>query len=213
MKFYDLTLTLSPDLAVWDDDPPVEIRQLSSLDGGDSCTLSEIIMSVHTGTHVDAPGHFIPDGPGVDTLNPDILTGLVQVVDLRGHPVITDRVLSACGSPPDTERLLLLTDNTEKQILHAPAFIPEFTAVDASGARWLKEAGIRLVGIDAISIAPYKKSAPTHQILLEAGIVVVEGVDLTGIRPGEYRLMVMPLKIKNCDGAPARVILEDKEDD
>jgi len=207
-----LTLTLSQDLTVWKDDTPIVIETVSSLDRGDTCTLSEIKMSLHSGTHVDAPRHFLPDGNGVDALDLNTLMGPVRVVDLRGHAMITDTVLSGSGIPENMERILFLTDNTEKRILHASRFVSEFTAIDVSGARWLKKMSIRLVGIDALSVAPFDDPVPTHQALLSAGIIIVEGLNFAGVQPGVYQLAVMPLKIKDADGAPARVLLYDIED-
>ncbi|MBN2102609.1 cyclase family protein [bacterium] len=213
MGTYDLTLTLSQELVVWEGDEPIEIQAVSRLEQGDSCTLSTIKMSVHSGTHVDAPKHFLQDGQSVDTLDPDTLVGPAQVVDMRGYSAITDSVLSKSNIRSDMERILFLTDNTERQILHASRFIRDFVAVDESGARWLKRAGIRLAGIDALSVAPFGNSEFTHRILLGAHIIVVEGLDMAGIQPGVYQLIVLPLKIKDCDGAPARAILIDIKDD
>ena len=209
LAVYDLTLTLSPDLTVWENDTPVQIVTVKDTEKGDDYTLSDIQMSVHSGTHVDAPKHFISDGAGVHDLDLDVLTGPVQVIDARGHRVLTESILSGLMMFQKMERVIFMTDNTDRQILHAPRFVRDFTAIDASGARFLVDSGIRLVGMDALSIAPYDNPNPTHHILLGAGIVVVEGLDLKDIRHGNYQLSVMPLKIRDCDGAPARVVLRD----
>ena len=171
--------------------------------------LSEIRMGVHSGTHIDAPKHFFIEGTSVDNLDLQILNGKVRVVDMRGFEMITRTVLDRLKLQPDENRVLFLTDNTARGILHAPAFIKDFVAIDSTGADWLTEKNIRLVGIDAFSIAPFDAPDPTHQILLNRGVIVIEGVDLTGIMPGHYSLVAAPLKIRNGDGAPARVYLFD----
>jgi arylformamidase len=211
MKIYDLTLTLSPELAVWEGDAPIEIETPSRLEYGDEYNLSTLKMSVHAGTHVDAPCHFLSDGKGVDQLNMDALTGPVSVADLRGYARIDQNILQGLSLPDSVSRLIFLTDNTDRNILYSKSFVRDFVALDEKAAAWVAERGIRLIGIDALSIAPYGQSCQTHAALLKADVVIVEGLDLHGVQAGDYELMVAPLKIRNCDGAPARVMLKDKE--
>jgi arylformamidase len=208
MAIHDLSLTLSPELAVYEGDPPIQIKTTTGMNGG--CTrFSEIRMGVHSGTHIDAPKHFFPEGTSIDHLDLEIINGKVRVVDTRGCAMITRTVLDRLKLPPDDNRMLFLTDNTTRSILHAPSFIKDFVAIDSTGASWLTEKNVRLVGIDAFSVAPYDAPDLTHQILLNHGTVLIEGVDLAGIEPGLYSLVAAPLKIGNGDGAPARVFLCD----
>jgi arylformamidase len=211
MKIYDLTLTLTPDLVVWEGDVPIEIGRPFQLEKGDEYNLSTLKMSVHAGTHVDAPRHFLPEGKGVDQLNPEALSGPVSVIDVRGNTRIDRSILQSLSLPDSVRRLIFLTDNTDRKLLYSTFFVRDFVALDETAADWVVERGIQLIGIDALSVAPYGLSYQTHAALLNADVVIVEGLDLHGVRAGVYELMVAPLKIRDCDGAPARVILKDSD--
>jgi arylformamidase len=164
-------------------------------------------MGAHTGTHVDAPCHFILGGTGVDTLDLNVLVGPALVVEALGAAVVTAETLAGLPIPAGSERVLLRTRNSDLWARGAREFAEDFIGVSEDGARWLIEHGVRLVGVDYLSVAPFGQSAPTHQALLHAGVVVVEGLDLSGIAPGVYHLVCLPLKIVDGDGAPARAIL------
>ncbi len=207
MTIIDLSPVISPDLPVWPGDPRVILRQPAHLDRGDAFTLTELVMSAHTGAHVDAPAHYVRGGAGADQLPLDALVGPAWVADAGEADVITAAVLEGLAMPPGTERLLLRTRNTARGLMRQPEFHTDFTALAPDGARWLVKRGVRLVGIDYFSIAPYDLLAPTHRILLEAGVVIVEGLDMTDAAPGGYLFACLPLKLKDADGAPARAIL------
>lgn len=209
MRTYDISLPLSPDMPVWPGDPVMQLERIEKIEAGANANVSRLDMSVHTGTHVDAPYHFLGDSPiTVEQLPLKLLTGRSYVLHLPDEvDVITAEVLSRAEIPPRTRRLLFKTRNSRFWQDGNKTFQTDFVGVDASGAQYLVERGVRLVGVDYLSVAPYKNSRPTHEILLKAGVVVVEGLDLSQVTQGRYTLYCLPLKLMGCDGAPARVIL------
>jgi arylformamidase len=207
MKTHDISLPISESLVVWPGDPPVRITQPSHLDRGDPYTVSRLELGAHTGTHVDAPAHFVQGGAGVDRLPLDLLVGPAQVVHVPEAAALTAEVLECLGVPPGTERLLFRTRNSERWAGGMEGFREDYVGFTDAGARWLVARGVRLVGIDYLSISSYSDLMPPHQTLLGAGVIVVEGLDLRGIAPGAYQLACLPLKLVDCDGAPARAIL------
>jgi len=209
MAIHDISLSISESLVTWPSDPSISITQVSHLDRGDHATVSHLEMGAHTGTHVDAPAHFIQGGAGVDTLDLNTLVGLALVAEARDAEALTADVLAELAIPLGTERVLFRTRNSNLWARGEQEFQEDFVAITEDGARWLIERGITLVGVDYLSVAPYGASVPTHRMLLQAGVVVVEGLNLSGIRPGMYQLVCLPLKIEGGDGAPARAILMD----
>ena len=208
MKIYDITLLISPDMPIWPGDPAVELELVSSMDAGAHDNISRLACSVHTGTHVDAPHHFLNDHRTVESLSLEVLTGPAQVVQVPDDVnVITAVVLEKLSFPSGVLRLLLKTRNSHIWECGEKAFDKKFVGISADGAEWLVQHGIELVGIDYLSVAPFKQSVPTHRILLKAGIILVEGVDLSAVPPGKYELYCLPLKLAGSDGAPARAIL------
>jgi arylformamidase len=207
MRIYDLSLGISPDLPVWPGDPPVRLERVSSIADGANANVSTLHCGVHVGTHVDAPLHFIDGARSVETLPLKVLTGRAYVVDLRKAEVLDAATLEASDIPPRTRRILFKTRNSALWARKEPEFRKDFVAVDASGAEWLVRKGVQLVGVDYLSVAPFGDSKPTHRILLEAGVVVVEGLNLSEVSQGRYTLYCLPLKLVGSDGAPARAIL------
>jgi arylformamidase len=207
MAIYDISLSISESLVVWPGDSPVRITQPRHIDRGDHATVSHLEISAHTGTHVDAPAHFVQGGAGVDTLDLNALVGLALVAEARDADALTADVLAELAIPLGTERVLFRTRNSSLWARGAQEFSEDFVAITEDGARWLIERGIRLVGIDYLSVAPFTASIPTHQMLLQAGVVLLEGVNLSGIRPGMYQLVCLPLKIEGADGAATRAII------
>lgn len=209
-KIYDISMTIENGMISWPSDGPVKVDRVRSMDDGERLNLSRLDMSAHTGTHIDAPVHFIKGASGVDSLNLDILVGPAAVVHVPGVQAIGDAQLKESGIPAGIERLLLKTDNAK--LLGQGKFNENFSFVTPEGARYLIDSGIRLVGIDYLSVAQYGNGDAVHQVLLGAGTIVIEGLDLREIAPGTYDMMALPLKIAGCDGAPARVILEEMEE-
>ncbi|MBN1890477.1 MAG: cyclase family protein [Thermoflexales bacterium] len=206
-KIYDVTLTISESLIVWPGDPAVHFSQPSHLDRGHLATVTRLDMGAHTGTHVDAPCHFIRGGASVDSLDMDVLVGPALLVHAPAADVLSAAVLEQLSIPPGVQRVLFRTRNSDRWVRNEREFDQDFVAVAEDGARWLIERGIRLVGIDYLSIAPFDALTPTHQALLGAGVIVIESLALGAVSPGLYQLVCLPLKIAGCDGAPARVIL------
>lgn len=207
MHTYDITLTISPSIPVWPGDPPVHIERVKEISKGDSVTLSQLAMGLHTGTHVDAPEHFLGNGITVEQLPINILVGRVYVLHLPDADLITASMLEAAEIPPRTRRILFKTRNSDYWAKKTPEFQTDFVAISPDAAQYLVDHSFKLVGIDYLSIAPYKNSHPAHEILLKAGIVILEGVDLSKVTPGRYTLHCLPLKIAGAEGAPARAIL------
>jgi len=173
-------------------------------------TVSGLSMSAHTGTHVDAPRHVFNDGKTVEQLDLRALIGRVQVIDARGVARLTAEALDRLRIPGGSERVIFLTDNTRLWERRPWHFCTDFVAIDAGGARWLVEHGVRLVGVDYLSVAPYGQEVEPHQILLGAGIIVVEGLYLVHVSPGDYDLICLPLNLVGGEGAPARALLIDE---
>lgn len=208
MTIYDISLGISAALPVWPGDPRVVLELAESIDRGDEVNITRLSMSAHTGTHVDAPHHFLNDRRTVDALPLDILTGPCYVVQLPdGVEEISADVLERVQIGSGTTRLLFGTRNSRLWAKGENTFQEDFVAVSADGAEWLVAHGIRLVGVDYLSVAPFGDSKPTHDILLKAGVVIVEGLDLSRMPRGFYDLYCLPLKLLGADGAPARAIL------
>jgi len=210
MKFLDISLPVSPELPVWPGDPPVILQRHRSISKGNASNVSRLACSVHAGTHVDAPAHFCEEGATVEQLPLDILIGPAFVAELPEVDVITPEILNAVAIPPDCIRLLFKTKNSALWSEPDSRFNPEYVALSADAAGWIVRKGLRLVGIDYLSIQKFDDPEPvTHLTLLDAGIVIVEGLNLKNIKPGSYQLICLPLKLSGSDGSPARVVLVD----
>jgi arylformamidase len=207
MTICDVSLPISESLVVWPGDPSIRITQPSHLDRGDEATVSRLEMGAHTGTHVDAPIHFIQGGSGVDRLDLNLLVGPALVVHAPEADALTAEVLEGLAIPPGTERVLFRTRNSQHWAFGEREFRTDYVGITDEGARWLIARGVRLVGVDFLSVAPYNELVPPHRTLLGAGMVVVEGLDLSEVGPGVYQFVCLPLKVVGGDGAPARAIL------
>jgi arylformamidase len=208
MSIYDITLTITPGMPVWPGDPVVELTQAYSINRGDPVNISQLNFCVHTGTHVDAPDHFLNDQRTAESLALDVLTGSCYVLHLDDSVgLITTAVLEAAALPEGVTRLLFRTRNSAIWAAGIKEFQTEFVGVPLDGAEWLVQHGIRLVGVDYLSVSPYEISRPTHETLLKDGVIILEGLDLSKVEQGFYDLYCLPLKIAGADGAPARAIL------
>jgi arylformamidase len=207
MRTYDITLTISPEMIVWPGDPTVNVKRISSIDLGDSANVSQVSMSCHTGTHVDAPYHFMNNGKTIESLSLDLLIGRAYVLHLPDVNLITASVLMDADIPPRTRRLLFKTRNSDFWASGNKEFQTEFVGLSVDAAELLVDRNVKVVGIDYLSIAPYKQGKPVHTILLAAGVVVIEGLDLSQVSQGRYTLHCLPLKLGGADGAPTRAIL------
>lgn len=212
MSLHDITAPLRPDLPTWPGEPGLTRTVTSTVAEGDPATVSELHLGSHSGTHVDAPNHFLPEAEGIEVLPLESLIGLALVVDLTDvEGPITAEVLEAAGLPERVERLLAKTRNSGWSRSDT-GFREDYAGFDESAARWCIARGTRLVGNDYLSIEPFDAEAlghPAHKVLLQAGVVILEGVDLVGVSPGEYELLALPALMPGCDGAPARVVLRE----
>ena len=197
----DISLLVRPDMHFFDGDPRMEISRVMALADGDPANVSLLSCGVHTGTHVDAPLHFIEGGSGVDALDVDALCGPALVVDLRQLDGHVDAATLEQIDFDGVQRILFATRNSLLWAL--PAFSPDFVAIEPDAAALLVERGVRLVGVDYLSVG----SPETHRILLGADVVCVEGLDLGGVAAGSYEMFCGPVKLEDADGAPARVLL------
>ncbi len=208
--YLDITLPFSDRLPIWPGDTPVTVNRSTGVS-----TVSEIRMSSHVGTHVDAPAHFMTRGATVDQLPLDILIGPTWVAHIGSVGLVTAELLDRCPIPAGIERLLLRTDNSlpkpENRATGGKAlpFDKNYVALDPMAGGWLLAKRIRLVGIDGPSVDPFgSEDFAVHRMLLANKIVIIENLMLADVKPGGYRLICLPLRYEGGDGAPARVVLE-----
>ncbi len=208
-KLIDISVPLQPGIPVWPGNKPFTVTQLLSMKNGADANVTTLATNSHTGTHIDAPLHFVDDAKTTEEIPLEKLIGLCQVVDLQGKTKITAADLEALHLKPGTEKLLFKTDNSRLWNDMTHPFYEDFCALTADAAQWVVDHGIHLVGIDYLSIQLYHDSFETHVILLSNEVVIVEGLDLREVAPGEYRLICLPLKIKGVEGTLARAVLEE----
>jgi arylformamidase len=202
----DVTVPIADGMLHWPDNPPVTLRRALAIDRGDAANVSALSLGVHTGTHVDAPIHFLPGGTDVGALDPGVAIGPARVVEVF-DPVAAGRAELERVCPRPDERLILKTRNSSRRWSEEP-FFENFVFVEADGARYLADCGIALLGVDYLSVGGFAiDGEATHRALLEAGILIVEGLDLTRVEPGDYELVCLPLRLAGSDGAPARALL------
>jgi arylformamidase len=202
----DISVPISDGMLHWPDNPPVSLRRVLAIERGDGANVSALSLGVHTGTHIDAPVHFLRDGADVRALDPAVAIGRARVLEIA-DPVSVKRVELEAVRPQPGERLLLRTQNSARN-WHEDAFREDFVYVSADAARYLVDCGVALVGVDYLSVGGFRRDGEaTHRSLLEAGVVIVEGLDLTRVTPGNYTLLCLPLPLAGSDGAPARALL------
>ncbi|HOJ59609.1 MAG TPA: cyclase family protein [bacterium] len=205
MALYDLTLPMRPDQPPWPGDPPFSKTPLSSTRQGQSANVSWLSLSSHFGTHLDAPFHFVDDGLRLDQIPPEVFVGPVRV-----HAVDTPDLIRLEHLPPleGVERIVFKTRNT--RFIADTVFHSDYVSLSLDAARALAAAGVKLVGIDYFSVEAYKNPGhPVHHALCGRGVVIVEGLDLRRIEPGDYEIIALPLLIEDGDGSPCRVLLRD----
>jgi arylformamidase len=194
-------------MPVWPGDPPVELERIASIADGANANVSRISCGVHVGTHMDAPIHFLDGRTSIEAVPLSALMGRAFVADLRRVDVIDAAALARAKIPARAVRILFRTRNSDIWKRGETEFQKGFVAIDASGAEWLVKRKVRLVGVDYLSVAPFGHGRPTHEILLGAGVVVLEGADLSGVPSGSYDLYALPMKLVGSDGAPTRAVL------
>ncbi len=206
MRIYDISTPLSSETPIYKGDPAFRLRFHQRLEKGHSHTLSSLFMSSHTGPHVDAPSHFLEDGGSVETLPLETLMGPAFVCHIGAEPVTRAALaLASAGIPEQTQRLLLRTRSPGERL---PVESQSGLLPDA--AEWIVERGIRLVGIDQLSIEGVRagiEGYPAHHLLLKAGVIILEGLDMAHAPLGLHTLYCLPLKVMKAEGAPARAVL------
>lgn len=208
LEYFDVTMPFSDDFPVWPGDPAIELRPLERIESGGSSNVTQIVCPTHCGTHVDPPRHFIADGATLSDLPIERWVGPCHVVAIDNTvKTIGSAELEAAHVPRGVERLLLKTRNSVFWNATTHEFQTDYTALTLDGGRWLVDRGVRLVGIDYLSFELFESNGDTHRLLLGAGVVAIEGLDLRAVEPGPYLLLCMPLKLREGDGAPARVVL------
>ena len=206
MKIYDISLTITEEIPCWPGDQKPKIEKTHSFDKGDIANVSKLTLSAHTGTHVDAPSHFLQGENSVEQLPLDTLIGEALVIEIPNEKVLTRAALEKANIPPGTIRLLIKTPNSELWKT-APAFTEDYVGISADGAQYLVDLGIRLIGVDYLSVATMEDMVATHEILLGSSTIIVEGLNLAEVPSGAYTLCCLPLKIQGTDGAPTRAVL------
>jgi len=201
----DISVPLRNTMVHWPDDPPVQIKRILDMERGDTANVSTLAMSAHTGTHLDAPRHFLCTGKSIDQMPLEAMMGRARVIEILDPAAIKADELRR-HHIRHGERLLFKTRNSER-CWRSDHFIEDFAFITDEAAQLLAERRVRLVGIDYLSVDSFKHGAETHRVLLEAGIWVIEGLDLSRVNSGRYELICLPLKIEGGDGAPARAIV------
>ena len=208
MIIKDVTFTIEQGMTVWPGDDPVQLFRQQKIEDGANANVSFVGMSVHTGPHIDAPFHFLKAGYGVEQIPIDLLVGEAQVIQIPEEAKVIDaKILEKIVFKPGIKKVLFKTAVSLQRTLLTQGFKTDFVAVAADAAQILVDNGVSVIGIDYLSIAPYKNSRPTHEILLNANTLIIEGLNLAEVDDGLYTMYCLPLKLKGSDGAPARVIL------
>ncbi len=215
MKIHDISIPIKTEMPFWPGDPIVELTSYSAISLGNSTNMTQIQMSVHTGTHIDAPKHFIDNGKTIDQIPLEQLCGKTLVIHMGDDvDVIREKELKIyhwASIIEKTRKVIFRTRNSSLWASYPVDFQRDYVGIDASGSEFLRGLGVQLVGIDYLSVAPFKETKPSHEILLSSDIVLLEGLNLTNIEGGYYDLFCLPLNIVGSDGSPARAILVENQ--
>lgn len=206
-EIIDVSVSLENGMPIWPGSAGIHITRQKSIDDGDPVNNSILKCDVHVGTHIDAPLHFVPDGGGIDQLNLNDLMGPAFVVNLPDVDIISKKILEDLTIPDEVQRILFRTRNSELWEKSPHQFVKTYVGLAPDAAEWIIDNGIRLVGIDYLSIQCYDSDIDTHKILLNSGVVIVEGLNLAEVQPGLYEFICLPIKLTGSEGAPARAVL------
>ncbi len=207
IEYIDITVPVSPAMPVWPASMPITFDQISDLQKGDPHTDTDLHLSAHTGTHIDAPAHFVKGGKNLSDFPLSRLIGPALVVELSDIDVITDLDLAGLEIPKGTARLLIKTKNSDLWSDPTHEFKHDFVALDKAAAQWLVDFGLELIGLDYLSIQPFYHGPETHQIILGADMIAIEGLNLAAVEPGNYDLYCLPLRLMHTEAAPVRAVL------
>lgn len=206
----DVSVPIKDHMVTWPGDPPVRVKRTAKMEDGDIANISSLAMGSHTGTHVDAPYHFLKGGNTLDRMPLDALIGPARVIEIRHRQEVTVDELKAYRIRRG-QRVLFKTRNSGR-CWNSASFVKDFVFISPDAARYLAERQVRAVGIDYLSVGPYEEDGgqtgvEVHRILLSSGIWIIEGLDLRPAGAGRYQLICLPLRVFQSDGAPARAIL------
>lgn len=206
-NWIDISVPVRNGMVHWPGDPPFHIERALDQEKGDVATVSKMTLGVHTGTHMDAPLHFIRHARSIDSMPLDATVGRARVIEIRDPKSIKREELLGHAIAAG-ERILFKTTNSDRA-WNSDAFDEDFVFIAQDGARYLAECGVRSVGVDYLSVGGFREDGPeTHHALLAAGIWIIEGLNLKDVAPGAYELVCLPLKLAGSEGAPARAILK-----
>lgn len=212
MTLYDVSLPISDELPIWPGDPGISMTLSSSLARGDAANVTRLTMGVHTGTHIDAPSHFEPDGIGIDGLPLNILIGPCRLFDMSAVKERIDRMALETIDLSGVTRVLFKTTNSQWWQSGEKRFQETFIYLSQDGASYLVERGLQLVGVDYLSVEKFRSpDHKTHHTLLRHKVIIIEGLNLSGVPAGDYELIALPIKLKGADGAPTRVVLRTRD--
>jgi arylformamidase len=202
----DITVPMRTGMVHWPGDPEVRIDRVHDMSNGADANVSQMALGTHTGTHMDPPLHYLPDGVGLDQMPPSVSIGPARVIEILDGRSIRPHELLASEIEPG-ERILFKTRNSAR-CWKTDRFVEDYVYVSREAAEYLATTGALLVGIDYLSVGPYQGDGTViHRTLLRAGIWILEGLDLSRVQPGHYDLVCLPLRIVDSDGAPARAVL------
>lgn len=210
-KIIDISVPVKKGMAVWPKSIGPRFKRVLSFEKGDLWTETEINMDLHTGTHIDSPFHRIKGGASIDKLPLKAMMGPAFVAFLPKVKAITSKDLENLNLPKGTTRLLFRTSNSNFWSKQKIGFQKKFAALTPDGASWLVDHKIKLIGNDYLSVGPFSDAgevqAEVHRILLKKGVMLLEGLNLSGVKPGIYQLICLPIKLVNTEAAPVRAVL------
>ncbi|MBE5816555.1 MAG: cyclase family protein [Clostridiales bacterium] len=208
MKIYDITHALCSDTPVWPGDPPVSVKGSASIDNGDVCNLTSLVLGSHAGTHMDAPYHVFKDGKRLSQIELELLIGDCLVIEILNKREISRNDIEGL-IPKGTRRLLIKTSNSQREFYGD--FKTDYASVDAGAVEYILSMGVRLLGVDYLSLGVWGKTLEVHNsFFTNGGEVIVESLNLRDVPGGEYELVCLPMKLSCEDGAPVRCILREK---
>lgn len=202
-RLIDISVPVYPGMLIWPSDPPVAIERAADMAKGAHVNLTRFSFGVHTGSHLDAPLHFEADGASIDRLPLDVFMGPARVVRVTGDCVGLEDVDGLAG----VQRVLFRTKNSDWWAAGDTSFHPDFAYLTAEAATRLADLGVRLVGLDYLSIDKPKGGGAAHHALLGRGVAALETINLAGVEPGDYELICLPLRLVGAEGSPVRAIL------
>ncbi len=206
--YHDVSLPYKPEMVVYTGDSPFQITEVMQIQKGDVCNLSVLSFGSHTGTHIDAPKHFFDNGLTVDQITLDHFIGKAVVYEITDVEIITETELEKLGS---IKHKIILLKTRNSRLLANNEFYQDYAYLTPGAARYLVEAGIYTLGFDYFSVDRYfSPDFDVHRILLGNRVIIIEGLSLDAVQPGEYHMIGLPLNLENGNGSPIRVLLQDK---